>query len=162
MAKVIDFPMQRRQQQISEETANAQHDNDVQHIVFLEEETFTAPKAPLTPQQQEDIKDLLRQTNDIMNKAREEMPTPRFAKHLYMSDLIPPDVPSVIYNEAIDEARENMDEELERLVPVLGEVQVRKLSELIAELVMITSDVSHAEGLSEGFMLSDETPDFEQ
>lgn len=160
MAKVIDFPMQRRMQQISEEASEVQHDNAVQHVAFFEEESFSAPKEPMTPERQEEIKELLRMTNDIMNKAREEMNPPRFAKHLYMSDLIPPDVHSVIYNEAIDEARENMDKELERLLPTLGEVQVRKLSELIAELTLITSDVSHAEGLSEGFMLSDDAPEF--
>lgn len=158
MATVIEFPMNRRKEQMAEQAAEAVGHNSMVHYAFLEPEPV-ASKTNITPEQEEEIKELLRKTNDIMLNAREEMHEPRFAKHLYMSDLIPPDVPSVIYNEAIDEARENIDEELDRLLPTLGEVQVRKLSELIAELVMITSDVSHAEGLSEGFMLSDETPD---
>lgn len=160
MNNVIEFPMARRKQQMSEQTNvdTAVSNGTPVYLSFNDTLPPADDKIPLTPEKEAEIKRLLDQIQEIGSKER--IPVKRFAKHLYMSDLIHPDIHSVIYNEAIDEARENLDKELERMVDTFGEIAVRNFSELIAELVMITSDVSHAEGLSEGFMLSDDEPDF--
>lgn len=160
MNNVIEFPMERRKQQMSEQaTVNTAVSNgEPVTVIFNEKPPIAEERIPLTPEKEAEIKKLLAQISEMENNER--MPEKRFAKHLYMSDLIPPDIHSVIYNEAIDEARENLDKELERMKETLGEVSVRNFSELVAELVMIAVDVSHAEGLSEGFVLSDDEPDF--